>query len=236
MEMMKTEEPVVAERGVGGQTSDRRLFMRLVAYTGCRDTPALASALEASGVESVLYEDLSDPLGVAVLMLAEDPSVLVEAGRVVLQSDPFAALTPKPAMTMMGRTYALGYERDLDEVLLNRPRRHAFHSDWPWVVWYPLRRSGAFQALPREQQMEILKEHGQIGIAYGAADYAHDIRLACHGLDTHDNDFVVGLMGKELAPLSKVVERMRKTQQTSKYLEKLGPFFIGRAAWRSNTA
>ncbi len=48
----------------------------------------------------------------------------------------------------------------------------------------------------------ILAEHGTIGMSYGAADYAHDIRLACHGLDKHDNDFIVGLLGKELYPLS----------------------------------
>jgi hypothetical protein len=28
---------------------------------------------------------------------------------------------------------------------------------------------------------------------------------------------------------------MRKTQQTSLYLERLGPFFVGRAVWQSRT-
>ena len=64
------------------------------------------------------------------------------------------------------------------------------------------------------------------------ADLAHDIRLACHGLDVHDNDFVVGLVGKDLHPLSAVVQAMRKTQQTSLYLDRLGPFFVGRAVWQ----
>ena len=76
-------------------------------------------------------------------------------------------------------------------------------------------------------------EHGQIGMSYGAGDYAHDIRLACHGLDAGDNDFVVGLVGKELYPLSHVVQTMRKTQQTSLYLTNLGPFWVGRAVWQS---
>ena len=79
----------------------------------------------------------------------------------------------------------------------------------------------------------ILAEHGTIGMSFGSADLAHDIRLACHGLDTHDNDFVVGLIGKELFPLSAIVQTMRKTQQTSLYLERLGPFFIGRVVWQS---
>ena len=98
---------------------------------------------------------------------------------------------------------------------------------------YPLRRSGRFTQLPADEQRTILGEHGAIGMSFGAADYAHDIRLACHGLDKDDNDFVVGLIGKELYPLSAIVQTMRKTQQTSLYLERLGPFFVGRAVWQS---
>ena len=82
-----------------------------------------------------------------------------------------------------------------------------------------------------ERRLALIPVSGQDG----SADLAHDIRLACHGLDTHDNDFVVGLIGKELFPLSAVVQTMRKTQQTSLYLERLGPFFIGRALWRKVT-
>ena len=40
-------------------------------------------------------------------------------------------------------------------------------------------------------------------------------------------------IGKELFPLSHIVQSMRKTQQTSLYLEHLGPFFVGRAVWQS---
>ena len=65
------------------------------------------------------------------------------------------------------------------------------------------------------------------------ADYAHDIRLACHGLDKEDNDFVIGLIGKDLFPLSAIVQKMRTTQQTSLYLERLGPFLVGRVVWQS---
>lgn len=83
--------------------------------------------------------------------------------------------------------------------------------------------------------MAILREHGTIGMAFGQGDYGHDIRLACHGLDGQDNDFVIGLLGKDLAPLSQLVQTMRKTQQTSLYLERLGPFFVGHALWRSSS-
>ena len=43
-------------------------------------------------------------------------------------------------------------------------------------------------------------EHGGIGMAFGRAGLGYDIRLACHGLDRDDNDFVVGLLGPRAAP------------------------------------
>ena len=57
--------------------------------------------------------------------------------------------------------------------------------------------------------------------------------VACHGLDAHDNDFLIGLVGKELQPLSHLVQTMRKTVQTSEYMASLGPFFVGHAVWQS---
>ena len=134
---------------------------------------------------------------------------------------------------MLGRTYSIGYEPDLRDVLIERPRRTVLNPDWPWAIWYPLRRNGAFAQLPADEQRIILAEHGQLGKAFGSADYAHDIRLASHGLDRDDNDFVIGLIGKDLFPLSAIVQTMRKTQQTALYLDRLGPFFVGRALWQS---
>jgi chlorite dismutase len=157
----------------------------------------------------------------------------VDTLRPILNAPGFASLVPKPEYTMLGRTYAIGYEPDLPEAILHRPRRTVLNKDWPWAVWYPLRRSGRFAQLPPEEQRVILAEHGTIGMSFGAADYAHDIRLACYGLDKSDNDFVIGLLGKELYPLSAIVQAMRKTQQTSLYLDRLGPFFVGRAVWQS---
>ena len=57
--------------------------------------------------------------------------------------------------------------------------------------------------------------------------------IACHGLDVHDNDFLIGLVGKELQPLSHIVQAMRKTAQTSEYMASLGPFFVGHVIWQS---
>ncbi|MES1254891.1 MAG: chlorite dismutase family protein [Acidobacteriota bacterium] len=215
------------------QTSDVRLFMHLMAFGGCADPRPLADALQHSDVEGVLYEDLNDPRGVGLLTLSEEPAVFLDRVRPLLNAAPFAALTQKPEYTMLGRTYAIGYEPDLVDVLQFRPRRTVLNAEWPWAVWYPLRRSGRFAQLPADEQRVILAEHGAIGMAFGAGDYAHDIRLACHGLDRDDNDFVIGLIGKSLFPLSAIVQTMRKTQQTSLYLEKLGPFFVGRAVWQS---
>jgi len=226
----------VAEHGrsADGETTslDRRLYMQLHAYGGAGATSELIAALEGAGITGALYEDVNDPTGVALLTLSETPQAFVSAYRSFLQSPPFSELEPKPELTMLGRTYAIGYEPDLHETLFERPRRTVLNRDWPWAVWYPLRRSGQFARLPEQDQRKILAEHGTIGMAFGAADYAHDIRLACHGLDKHDNDFVVGLIGKELYPLSAVVQTMRKTQQTALYLERLGPFFVGKAVWQ----
>ena len=98
---------------------------------------------------------------------------------------------------------------------------------YPWHVWYPLRRKGSFSKLEPIDQSHILREHAALGIAYGQQELAHDVRLACHGIDAGDNEFVIGLVGRELHPLSHLVQAMRKTRQTSEFIEKMGPFFVG---------
>lgn len=233
------EPPDLSEKGGNKngepQRSNDRLFMQFMAFGGCTDAAPLAAALEASGISGVLYEDVNDPRGIGLLTLSQDPSVFVDSVRPLLNGPAFASLVQKPEHTMLGRTYSIGYEPDLQETLLARPRRTVLNRAWKWAVWYPLRRNGRFAQLPPDEQSVILAEHGRIGMAFGAGDYAHDIRLACHGLDKDDNDFVVALVGKDLFPLSAVVQSMRKTQQTSLYLDRLGPFFVGRVVWQSGT-
>ena len=235
-----SEAPALDLREKGGpkdgvpQFSERRLFVQLTAFAGCRDPHKLYNAVGGAGVDCVLYGDMHDPMGVAVLAMAEDPSLLALKHRGDMSSGPFADLRTKPELSMLGRTYALGYEPRLEDWLLHRPRRVALDPEWPWAIWYPLRRKGAFARLPRAEQGQILKEHGIIGRQFGDAGAAQDIRLACHGLDANDNDFVIGLIGRELAPLSQLVETMRATVQTSEYIENLGPFFVGRALWRTH--
>lgn len=233
MQRPEIEKPDIDDVGAKGQRSDSRLFMQFMCFGGCRDTGAIISAVKKAGVQAVVYEDIHAPCGIAIVTLAEDPADFLGPIRAMYQDKPFTSLSPRPDLTMFGRSYSIGYEPDLKETLFDRPRRTALNPDWPWAIWYPLRRSGRFAQLPREEQMEILKEHGTIGMAFGQADYAHDIRLACHGLDKNDNDFVIGLVGKELHPLSKLVQTMRQTKQTSQYLERLGPFFVAKTVWQA---
>ena len=226
-----------AERDGQPQVMDRRLFMQFLAFhvPGPTVEPAiraLTSALAERRVAAVVYDDLNDPRGIGVLTWAEDPAHFVTAVRPVL-GDAKLGLVQRPELTMLGRTYSTGYEQDLPFWLIERPKQTVLNEAHGWAIWYPLRRAGAFAKLEPREQGSILKEHGTIGRAYGAKDFAHDVRLACYGLDQNDNDFVIGLIGKELHPLSHIVQAMRKTRQTSEFIEKLGPFFVGRVAWRS---
>jgi hypothetical protein len=202
-------------------TSDRRLFMQLQCFTDCVKPAKLVRALKAAKIPAVLYQDLNDPLGVGLLSFHEQPEFFAHELPNFFRQSTFSQLRHKPQFTMMGRSYSIGYESDLDYVLIDRPIERVLNASLPWAIWYPLRRKGEFEQLLEERQREILKEHGEIG-------------FACHGLDTHDNDFVIGIVGPQLAPLSALIQRMRKTVQTSQYLEKLGPFFIGHVIWQSD--
>ena len=227
-----------AERDGQPQVLDTRLFMQLLVFhtsapTG--GTPGVVSelgrALAREKIPAVIYEDVNDPLGIGLLTFSEDPADFVTRVRPVLAAQ--QGLELRPDFTMLGRTYSSGYEMDLAFWLLDRPRQTVLNEAWPWAIWYPLRRNGAFARLEPREQGGILREHGTIGKTYAGADLAHDVRLACHGLDAKDNEFVIGLIGKSLHPLSHVVQSMRTTRQTAEFIEQMGPFFVGRAAFRN---
>jgi chlorite dismutase len=222
-------------RNEAGETIslDRRLFMQLQVFSGVRDSDRLVDAVETAGIPGVIYADTNDPYGLGLLLFSEEPDYFVGQVRDLLKQEPFRSLTLRPELTMLGRTYTIGYEAELERVLITRPIERVTNPAWPWAIWYPLQRSGHFEQLSAEEQRVILMEHGGIGRAYGQAELVHDVRLACHGLGTEDNDFIIGLLGKELYPLSQMVQRMRKTKQTSLYLERLGPFFVGKAIWQN---
>ncbi len=233
----ETEAPPLdlSEKGLrhGKQTAlDKRLFMQFIAFGNCAEPRAAIDALEAAGIEGVLYLDVSDAQGIGLLVMSEDPDYFVTTVRDLLNAEPFSGYTHKPEFNMLGRTYSIGYEPDLEDTLLIKPRMKTRNPEFKWAVWYPLQRAKVFQTLPEAKQRQILAEHGTLGKRYGYAGLASDIRLACHGLDMHDNDFVIGLLGPNLFPLSAIVQEMRKTEQTSQYLDSLGPFFVGKVAWQ----
>lgn len=229
--------PQTAEKGrseSGGPVYlDRRLYMQLRVFRQVRSRDSLIEVLRERDTPGVIYGDLTDSSSIGLLLYDEDPADLMERFDSLSNLPSFQELELDRSMTMTGRTYAIGYESDLEEVLFKRPVRHACHPEWPWAIWYLLRREGTFATLPAEEQRTMLMEHGGIGRAYGKADLGHDIRLASFGLDQNDNDFVIALVGRELTPLSKIVEHMRRTKQTSEYIEKMGPFFVGHAIYQN---
>lgn len=214
-------------------SSNRRLFMQFHAFGDCGDTEKIVKALEKADIDLALYADINDPSGIGLIAMSEDPNVFADGLRHLLSQSPFAELTQKHEFTMLGRTYSFGYEPDLERTLVDGPRERVLDPGLPWVIWYPLRRNKQFETLSEEEQRSVLGEHGKLGFKFGKAGYAKDIRLACHGLDKNDNDFVIGILGKDLAPMSILIQTMRKTKQTSMYLESLGPFFIGRILYQS---
>jgi len=212
---------------------DRRLFMKFTAFGGCADPQAAIKALAEDGVDGALYLDANDPHGIGVIATAEAPDYFVTGLRALFNRGPFAGFTHKAEFDMLGRTYSIGYEADLEDTLFTKPRHKLLARENRWGVWYPLQRSKKFQTLPADHQRRILAEHGTLAKRYGLGGHAADVRLACHGLDKNDNDFIVGLLGPNLHPLSAVVQEMRKTEQTAQYLDSLGPFFVGKAAWQA---
>jgi hypothetical protein len=220
------------------QILDRRLFMQLMVFESDKQhSPAdalknLGVALTRRNVPSVIYEDVNNPHGLGVLSWSEEPLDFATKLRPVFGDPETASLTLLREYTMLGRSYSTGFETDLEYWLLRRPRETVLNEAWPWAVWYPLRRSGAFERVEARERGTIMREHAGIGRAYGAQDLAHDVRLACHGLDANDNEFVIGLIGKDLHPLSHVIQAMRSTRQTSEFITQMGPFFVGRAAFR----
>ena len=127
------EPPDLSEKGGmkdgQPQRSDERLFMQFLAFGGSADSTQLADTLARAKISGALYEDVNDPRGIGLLTFAQDPDYFIDRVRPVLNGPEFSTLTQKPEYTMLGRTYAIGYEPDLTDVLLNRPlRRSGYHT------------------------------------------------------------------------------------------------------------
>ena len=113
------EPPDISEKGGlkdgQPQRSDRRLFMQFLAFGDCSDATPVAAHLAGAADAVVVYEDLNDPRGIAILTVSENPDVFIDSVRPRLTTGPLAGLPLKPQFTMLGRTYSLGYEPDLHE-------------------------------------------------------------------------------------------------------------------------
>ncbi len=225
IDIRETGAPIDGE----SQFGDRRLFFQLHVFEDCSDPELITQTLERSRLNAVLYDDLNCPTGIGVLFAAENPEALMAASRaLLLKTQETSDFSYRPEMTMLGRTYSSGREPNLEEWLINKPLQNVLNPNFPWAIWYPLRRKSEFYRLERREQGRILGEHAMLGRSYAAGGHASDIRLACFGLDTNDNEFVIGLVGPELYPLSRLIQDMRRTEQTTKYIESLGPFFVGK--------
>ncbi len=223
------------------QAVNRRLFMQLLVFrvpphvgvgADAKGSPAavgaeLVSLLRSRKVPGVVYADTMDPRSLALLSWGEDPADFVRNVRPLFAEAPLSNVELRDDFGMLGRTYSTGHEPELEWSLLERPIENVTKESTPWHVWYPLRRKGHFAKVEPLDQSHIMREHAALGIAYGQQDLATDVRLACHGIDAGDNEFVIGLVGKDLHPLSHLVQAMRKTRQTSEFIEKMGPFFVG---------
>ena len=233
------DEVDVREKGRGADgeviAGDRRLFMQLLAFGGAPDSAMLAASARAGRpLRSPLRGRQRPDAASLCSCSARAPDTILTDVRPFLRQAPFSELVPKPEYTMLGRTYAIGHEADLVEAL-DRPSASSGLRSGVCPGRSGIRCAGRARSSgsPREEQSVVLMEHAGIGRAFGRAGLGYDVRLACHGLDKNDNDFVIGLLGRELHPLSVIVQRMRKTKQTSLHLDRLGPFFVGRAAWQS---
>jgi chlorite dismutase len=214
------------------QAMNRRLFMQLLVFRTKGGTADAAAAealaqLRKQKIPGVVYADTMDPRSAGVLTWSEDPSHFVKNVRPIFAEGALAEVRMRDDFAMIGRSYGTGHEPELEWSLLKRPIENVTNEAWRWHVWYPLRRKGEFARLEPIDQSHILREHAALGIAYGQQGLATDVRLACHGLDAEDNEFVIGLVGKDLHPLSHLVQAMRKTRQTSEFIETMGPFFVG---------
>ena len=116
------------------QFLDQRLFIQIQVFTGCEDLKALEHPLENLKFPAVLYENLHDPKGIALLTMSQNPEHFFTRTRPLFSSRPWAQLSLKPDYSFFGRTYSLGYEPNLEDWLLKRPQRVILDEQFPWAV------------------------------------------------------------------------------------------------------
>ncbi|MEZ4247464.1 MAG: hypothetical protein R3B99_04405 [Polyangiales bacterium] len=115
--------------------------MQLLVFTAPPgvDTQRFADAFRAALEENAklvgtVYADANDPRGFALLTWSEHPEFFVDEVRPIFRRELLRDLTLRPEMTMLGRTYAGGYEQNLAFWLLDRPIDTVSNPEWGWHV------------------------------------------------------------------------------------------------------
>ncbi len=154
-----------------------------------------------AGSTGALYVDANDPQGIGIMVASEDPDYFVTRLATLFNRRPFADFVHRPRVRHA--------RSQLLDRLRVRPRGHtareaARKAAEPREYTGP---SGTRCSAPRssrpcpaDHQRRILAEHGSLAKRYGAGGHAADVRLACHGLDSNDNDFIVGLARTQATP------------------------------------
>lgn len=226
------------------QQSNRRLFMQLMVFDvptgGDADTAArqLGAALRDRAIPGVVYADTMDPRGVGLLTWSEDPALFATKVR-TLFNEPFEPMNQlrhvsvRREFGMLGRTYSTGHEPDLADTLMHRPIRQVLNESHTWARLVPAApHRGVCQARPA-------RAVGDPPRARRARDGLRRDRprprcSACVPRPRRGRQRVRHRsVGPELHPLSHLVQAMRKTKQTSEYIAKMGPFFVGHVVSRN---
>ena len=113
---------------------------------------------------------------------------------------------------------------NIDHVATIRNARGGDHPD-------PLRAAECWERM----MIGCLRTNTAFTVPFRDDTWEWELEKFYHHWFESDKD-MLGLIGKELFPLSAIVQTMRKTQQTSLYLDRLGPFFVGKALWQSALA
>ena len=90
----------LSEKGRGGSSLDRRLFVQFLAFGGIdqESESRLVRDLERFPFPTVLYSDINDYRGAGLLAMSETPDFFVTELRRFLCGSSFAELVPKPGI------------------------------------------------------------------------------------------------------------------------------------------
>ena len=192
-------------------------------------------ALDGAGLTGAVYADVHDPRGIGVVLLDENPDVFVAGLRELFLKPPLASLRLRPEHALLS---------DLRLRLRAEPGRLAAPAT-------PARDPGRGRPLGR---LVSLAPPGGLRLAAARGAGGHPAstatrsrphlrrrgaRLKTSGWPASDwtgtttTFFVIGLLGRDLHPLSACIQAMRSTRQTSQYMQHMGPFFVGRTLWQS---